>query len=181
MTHQTPSADSEERLKRLMEMQSSIYAFLTGLLPPDADIDVVLQDINMVVWKALNEDKIEKFDAFVYGVARNKARNCVRSLGRNRLVLCDDSLLQRLADRWEEQSQHDKAHGRQLALRRCLAKLKDLDRQRMEAYYSDRTPLREIAQGEGRSEAALYQIFHRLRKKLKLCIERNLLLEGELG
>ena len=176
------SESSSAKLRRLMEMQSAVYSFLTGLLPNDADIDIVMQEVKMVVWKAAQEDTIKNFDAFVYGVARNKAKSCLRKIGRSRLVLCDDDLLQSLSDRWMSQaSQSEPTSHRQHALRKCMGRLKEQDKQRMEAYYKEDTPLREIARREGRSEAALHQIFHRLRVKLRTCIEQTLQPEGGLG
>ncbi len=164
-----------------MAMQAVLYAFLTTLLPPDADVEGVLQEVNIAVWRALQDGNIHKFNAFVYGVARNKAKDCLRKLGRNRLVLCEGDVLEKLVNIWAERPEMQSGGKRQHVLRKCLTKLTDQDKTRLGHYYADRVTIREMAAREKRSEASLQQHFHRLRLKLKKCIELNLNTEGEIA
>ncbi|MDA7920636.1 sigma-70 family RNA polymerase sigma factor [Verrucomicrobiales bacterium] len=171
--------NEEEALKRIMEMRSSLFSFLVMLLPPEADVEAVFQEVVLGVWKAVKAGGVENFEAYVYGVAKNQAKQCLRKLGRDRLVLCDGPVLEHLAQEWDKQVGFSGGNDRQDALRNCLGKLKGEDRSRLGAYYGDRQTIRALADEEDRSEASLQQIFHRLRVKLKGCIEGQIAGEGE--
>ena len=174
-----PRSNEEEVLQRMMEMRSSLFAFLGMLLPPNADVEAVFQEVTLGVWRAVKRgDELQNFESFVYGVAKNKAKQCLRKIGRDRLVLCDGPVLEHLADEWNKTIGFEGADERQQALRNCLGSLKDKDRGRISSYYADGTTLRVLAQEEERSESSLHQIFHRLRVKLKACIELRLSKEG---
>ena len=171
--------NEEELLQRMMAMRSSLFAFLSMLLPPNADVEAVFQDVVLGVWRAVKRgDELRNFEAFVYGVAKNQAKQCLRKIGRDRLVLCDGPVLEHLAGVWNKEVGFEGGDERQQALRNCLGKLKLKDRGRVSSYYGDRRTIRALARDEGRSESSLHQIFHRLRVKLKGCIERQMLGEG---
>ncbi len=173
--------NEEEALKRIMEMRSSLFSFLVMLLPPEADVEAVFQEVVLGVWKAVKAGEIQNFEAFAYGVAKNQAKQCLRKIGRDRLVLCDGPVLEHLAREWDKQVGFSGANDRQDSLRNCIGKLKGKDQSRLGAYYGDRQTIRALAAEEDRSEASLQQIFHRLRVKLKECIERQTAAgEGEL-
>lgn len=171
--------DEEAVLQRIMEMRSSLFSYLVMLLPPEADVESVFQEVVLGVWKAVKAGGIENFEAFAYGVAKNQAKQCLRKLGRDRLVLCDGPVLEHLSNEWDKQVGFRGANDRQDALRKCLGKLKEKDRTRLGAYYGDRQTIRALAEEEDRSESSLQQIFHRLRVKLKECIELQLATKGE--
>lgn len=174
--------NEEEVLQRMMGMRSSLFAFLSMLLPPKADVESVFQDVTLGVWRAVKRgDELQNFEAFVYGVAKNKAKQCLRKIGRDRLVLCDGPVLEHLAGEWGKGVGFEGTDERQQALRVCLGKLKESDRGRMSSYYADRRTIRDLAREEDRSESSLQQIFHRLRVKLKACIERQISREGGLA
>lgn len=172
-------SNEEVVLQRMMAMRSSLFAFLSMLLPPKADVESVFQDVTLGVWRAVKRgDELQNFEAFVYGVAKNKAKQCLRKMGRDRLVLCDGPVLEHLAGEWDKAVGFKGTDERQHALRICLGKLKEKDRGRMSSYYADRRTIRALAREEERSESSLHQIFHRLRVKLKACIERQMSREG---
>ena len=83
-----------------------------------------------------------------------------------------------MADAWDKTASFEGTDARQQALRNCLGKLKEKDRRRMSSYYADGQTIRVMAREEKRSESSLHQIFHRLRVKLKECIEQQLSNEG---
>ena len=172
-------SNEEEVLQRMMGMRSSLFAFLSMLLPSNADVEAVFQEVTLGVWRAVKRgDELQNFEAFVYGVAKNKAKECLRKIGRDRLVLCDGPVLEHLADAWDKTVGFEGTDARQQALRNCLGKLKEKDRGRMSSYYADGQTIREMAGEEERSESSLHQIFHRLRVKLKGCIEQQMSNEG---
>ncbi len=175
--------DSEEEqvLQRVMGMRASLFSFLTMLLPPQADVETVFQEVVLAVWRAVKQGGVENFEAFAYGVAKNQAKQCLRKMGRDRLVLCDGPVLEHLASEWSREVGFGGAYERQHALRNCLAKMKDQDRLRLNAHYADGQTIRSLAEDEARSEWSLQQIFHRLRVKLKECIDRQMTGEGGLA
>jgi len=116
--------NEENALQRIMEMRSSLFSFLVMLLPPEADVEAVFQEVVLGVWKAVKAGGVENFEAYAYGVAKNQAKQCLRKIGRDRLVLCDGPVLEHLAREWDKQVGFRGANDRQDALRNCLHPLK---------------------------------------------------------
>jgi RNA polymerase sigma-70 factor (ECF subfamily) len=73
----------------------------------------------------------------------------------------------------------DLLESRRDALRGCLDKLPDKDRQLVRQCYSDsRQSFRAIAQLLGRPENTVYKALNRIRRVLHQCIDRTLATEG---
>ncbi len=164
----------DEVLRRLMEMRPALFAFFHALLPPSADVESVYQETVLAVWRAVAEGQVRSLESFTYGVARNQALMCLRKLSRDRVVLCDETVFDCLVEAWHPDRLESRARDRQDALRHCLKRLKSLDRNRLHAYYTEGRTIRSLARTERKSESALQQIFHRLRLKLRECIERTI-------
>lgn len=171
----------EESLQRLMGMRASLFSFLSMLLPPQADVESVFQEVVIAAWRAAKRGEVEKFEPFVYGVARNQAKLCLRKMGRDRIVLCDGPLLDELVSQWNSQVGTGSGSDRQHALRTCMSKMKEQDRNRLTSYYTNGQTIRSLADQERRSEWSLQQVFHRLRVKLKQCIDSEVAGDGGLA
>ena len=70
-------------------------------------------------------------------------------------------------------------YNRRDALRRCLEKLADKDRELVRHCYGDsRVTFKTVAQELGRPVNTVYKALNRIRKALYECIERTLAVEG---
>ena len=63
---------------------------------------------------------------------------------------------------------------RHQALRNCVAKLPEKDREILRAHYECEQPLAEVSEVVGRSVGALKQVLFRVRRTLRGCIEHQL-------
>lgn len=160
----------------LMGIQPRLYAYLSTLLPPQVDANEVLQEVNIAVWQASARGDIANPKAFIWGIARNKAKDVVRRVQRDRLVVCDADVIELLTDRlnqWQEMAGDEAGDLRQQALRSCVERLQPREKQLLARRYESGQTVRAIAAADEQSESALQQFFHRLRLRLRECIERR--------
>ena len=107
-------------------------------------------------------------------VARRLAANELR---RRRPVLIDPSSIEHAARNVpapEGAAHHSTFNEEVTALRRCMKKLSEEDRQVLAARYQDNTPLADIAGQVNQSAGYIKQRLFRLRKRLGECIQRGL-------
>lgn len=165
-------------MNQLMGIQPKMYAYLITMLPPHIDANEVLQDINIAIWQASihRDNAVRNPNAFIWGVARNKAKDAIRRVQRDRFVVCDSDVMELLAERlnqWQEAADNVAGDPRQHFLRQCIERLRPNDRQMILRRYESGQTVRFIAKETSQSESALQQFFHRLRLRLRECIQRS--------
>ncbi len=157
--------------------QSRLRAFVRCLLVRSSDVDDILQEINSVLWQKANEFQPgSDFWAWASQIARFKALNHLRKLGRERLVFDDAALEQLSAAASEKLDQFDE---RRAALDQCLRKLPPPQRQLLDLRYSAGQTIESISASIGRPSGAVRQALFRIRATLQSCIERQLTAGGE--
>jgi RNA polymerase sigma-70 factor (ECF subfamily) len=157
--------------------QSRLRAFVRCLLVRPSDVDDILQEINAVLWQKAHEYRPgTDFWAWACQIARFKALNHLRKLGRERLVF-DDTVLLQLAAVAMEKLDHLEEH--RAALDHCLRKLPPPQRQLVDLRYSAGQTIESISQSIGRPVGSVRQALFRIRSALQTCIERQLLAGGE--
>ncbi len=166
-------APSGEYMQLVTNHQAVLYSFIRSLVPHSAAVDDVLQETNLTLWeKAADFEDGTNFRAFAFAIARFKVLSHLRNQKRTHWLLVDSELCDELLDRFVNQPTAEPAA--QEFLRRCLEKLpadrQDLIRRR----YADGYSVRELAKMEGQKEGALQQVFYRLRKALRECIETSM-------
>ena len=140
-------------------------------------MDDILQEINAVLWQKAHEYRPgTDFWAWACQIARFKALNHLRKLGRERLVF-DDTVLQQLASAAVERLDHLEEY--RVALDHCLRKLPPPQRQLIDLRYSAGQTIESIGQSIGRPVGSVRQALFRIRATLQACIERQLLAAGE--
>ncbi len=175
--------------RHLMAMQSRLYSYLSGSLPTEVDIESILQDLNLAVLKGDRATEISNYDAYIWAAARNKLRDAIRSRKRERITPVEAGVLEKLSDHWVaiNRGWSDKdGDPRQQALRHCLASMTPAESDLLRRRYAADETVRSMAEKAGKSEWAMQKVFHRLRLRLKECIERRIsvderftMIEGE--
>jgi RNA polymerase sigma-70 factor (ECF subfamily) len=164
-------------IKLLNESQSRLFAYLYAHVLNMADAEDLYQQVAMVLW--------QKFDQFVPGtdfgswgirVAELTIKNFLRGRRRSK-VLFSDEVMQRIVDR-QSQIAQEAAEARTDALKSCLKRLPQQDRQLVERCYGGDLRIKEIAADEGRSAGAVYTALCRIRQALLTCIERKIAAEA---
>ncbi len=170
--------DKEAEFMRLfVAHEPELRAFLRTLLPTWEAVDDVLQEASVVMWKKL--DQLEDEDGFLPWakvIVRFKALQARRTFARDRLVLSEETVALLAEEALELGS--DQVGRERKALDTCLQKLSDEHRKLVLLPYREPGGLTELAQRTDRSANSLYKLLGRLREKLRLCVERELIAEG---
>lgn len=156
-------------ITHLTMAQPSLWAYVFSLLPDHVAAQDILQETNLTLWRKADEFQPgTNFIAWACQVAYFHVLSYRRRARRDRLIL-DDGVFAYLAER-----QADRAatlDDRLAALRGCLDKLPPPSRRLLEERYAPGGSVKELAEADGRSVAALSQVLYRIREKLLSCIE----------
>lgn len=157
--------------------EPELRAFLRTLLPTWEAVDDVLQEASVVMWKKLDQlENEEGFLPWAKVIVRFKALHARRTVARDRLVLSEETVAL-LSEEAIELAPDQVARERK-ALDLCLQKLSHEHRTLVLLPYRETGGLTELAQKTNRTMNSLYKLLGRLREKLRLCVERELVAEG---
>ena len=166
-----------EYLQLVTRHQAAICGYIRSIAP-GIHAEDVLQETNIILWEKANQfEPGTNFKAFAFRIAHLKTLESLRQQKREHWLQFDTDLLDAIASYQTDPDNH--TPGRQHALRHCLEKLGENDRQLIHARYTQRETVRSIAKNTGRTEGSLQQLFFRIRNALRTCFERELLTEGE--
>lgn len=154
-----------------------LFAYLVSLLGSSADAEEVFQEVCVVLWREYESFQLgTNFVKWVSVIAHHQVYRFRRQQRRVGPQL-SDTTVDLLAEDAVERA--DLLESRREALRRCLEKLPDKDRQLVRHCYGDsRNSFKSIAQELGRPVNTVYKALNRIRKALMECIERTLSVEG---
>jgi RNA polymerase sigma-70 factor (ECF subfamily) len=168
----------EEFIRQLTAAQSSLWAYIFSLLPDHAGAQDVLQQANLTLWRKADDFQPgSSFFAWASRAAYFHVLTYRRGMRRDRLVF-NDEVFAYLAERQAERLSEGVPSERVSALRGCLEKLPPHSRRLLESRYSPGASVKNLAETDGRSTAALSQVLYRIRETLLLCIERSLTAGG---
>jgi RNA polymerase sigma-70 factor (ECF subfamily) len=166
----------DEFITQLTVAQSSLWAYVFSLLPDHGAAQDVLQETNLTLWRKANEFQPgTNFLAWACQVAYFHVLSHRRRVRRDRLLF-DDDVLAYLAERQADRV--GSLGDRLVALRGCLEKLPPPSRRLLEERYAPGGSVKNLADADGRSVAALSQVLYRIREKLLNCIEAARAAEG---
>ncbi len=164
--------DRELFVRLLMRHDRAIRAYLRGLLPTATDVDEVMQEVSVVVWRKFDQlDDPENFPRWACVIARYEVLMHRRKKARDRLVLGEE-IEQLIA---EEGLDELSLRQHQLeALERCLDRLRPERKQLVLRIYAAEALMKTIAKQLGKSPEAIYKMISRLRRQLLDCVQRTL-------
>ena len=156
-----------------------LFAYLVSLLGNSASAEEVFQEVCVVLWRECGTFELgTDFVKWVSVIAHNQVHRFRRQQRRVGPQLSDAAVELLSRDAIERV---DLLESRRDALRNCLEKLPDGDRQLVRQCYSEsRQSFRAIAQHLGRPENTVYKALNRIRRALHQCIDRKLATEGTL-
>jgi RNA polymerase sigma-70 factor (ECF subfamily) len=172
-----PSGQHDQFVERFVRSQDRLYAYVATLLPNRADAEEVFQQTSLILWKKWQDfDPSRDFVRWACGIAHLEVRNFLRKhTDRGRIYLSEDVLAKVAQVRLES---HDVLEARRLALRHCLDRLKQGNRELLERCYAGKDSIKAIASQLGQRPNTLYMTLKRLRRALFDCINRTLAAEG---
>ena len=157
----------------LIGLQPDLKGFVAHLMPyPDVREDII-QEVNLLVWAKRNQFKQgTNFRAWVFAFARNVTMKFQRRARReNKLAFSTQTMDLLMADFLDDDPRVDE---RMPALRRCLEKVPEDERDLLLRHYEIRGTVARAANAAGRSAAALRAMLYRLRISLRACVEKEM-------
>lgn len=158
-------------VRRLMAVQPSLRAYLLSVVGDYHLAEDIVQDVAVSAWERYpSYDPARPFLAWVLGIARHKALDVFRRTGRSLPLPADvmESLAQEAPSAAEESS------ARRQALMHCLKNLTERSRRCVELRFEQDLSVREIAEREATSAAAVQKMLTRARGFLLECTEQAL-------
>jgi RNA polymerase sigma-70 factor (ECF subfamily) len=173
MGHTGSETRNAEFAACLRAVQSRLYGYIHCLAPDLNDADDLFQQTALVMWKKFDEfDRQGSFFAWACGIARFEVTNFLRCRARRRLYFSDD--LNLLLIEAHEELTGDEDQERQDALTKCVAKLRERDRELLTECYQDDAGVNRAARRRGRSPQSVYNSLRRIRRALHECIARSM-------
>ena len=169
---------SLEYLEQVTRAQKTLHAVLWSLLMNATDVDDVLQETNVVLWRKAGEyDATRDFQSWAVGIAHMQVLAFRKRQQRDRKkLLFDETLIATLAD--EAVQSKNELEPRRLALLDCLKKLPERHREILMWRYTSGGRVNEMAAELGKNAKAVSELLRRIRSMLLECIERTVARES---
>jgi RNA polymerase sigma-70 factor (ECF subfamily) len=162
---------------RLRAVQTALYGYIHSLARDLNDADDLFQQTALILWKKFDEyDQHRSFLAWACGIARLEVTNFLRGRGRQRLYFSDH--LNLLLIEAQQELTSDEEVERRDALVKCIAKLRERDRELLTECYQDTMGVNQAAGRRRRSPQSVYNSLRRIRRALYECIARTLTRES---
>lgn len=168
------ASDSQQSDGRFVQLltgeQLSLFRYITALIGDPDEAGNILQETNLVLWRKASEFKPDSnFGAWSRSVALWQVKAWLRDRGRDRHVFSFE-LVSQLAERpavWTD------IGPRRQALRGCVRSLREEERELLRQRYVADHSIREIAERFRKSPSAVKAGLFRVRRTLRLCVERR--------
>lgn len=163
-----------DRVDRFMELlvshQGQIYQYVRMLMPRSQDVDDVLQQTFLVMWRKFDESyAAESFYTWATRIAYLEVLKA--RAARRELSLLDDAVLEKLVA--EEAREPDFLANLKMLLEACLDKLSPPDRELIERRYQPGVTVNALALELGRPANSVSKSLGRIRHALWKCIEES--------
>ncbi len=159
--------------ERFVRNQNRVYRYIFSLLPRRSEAEELFQEACLTLWQTWERYSPDiEFVAWACGIAHNLVRNHLRKRKHQPRLLADETLLDQLAERRIlEDAALEERRG---ALRGCLERLPETQRQLVEEVYSGDRSMKEIAERAAQTPNSVYKMLRRIRAALYECAERKL-------
>jgi RNA polymerase sigma-70 factor (ECF subfamily) len=169
----------------MREHIDTVRAFLLASLRDAMTVEDLVQETFMTAWKILDRyDRQLPFGPWVRGIAAKMVLNHRRKLGRSRVHYCDDALLGRIDEGVGAISKltGDTFDEKVDALRGCLSRLSDPQRDAIKLHYENGLHCKEIAARLGIGFEAVKKHLQRGRSQLYKCLALKIAaVDGPVG
>jgi RNA polymerase sigma-70 factor (ECF subfamily) len=161
----------------LRQHQTQLFGYIYSLVRDLDDADDLFQQTSLVLWDKFDQfDHSKSFINWACGVARFEVLNFLRSRSRKRLYFSDELNLALVEA--HEALEHEQLEERRNVLAGCMNKLRQKDRELLEACYGRSGGLREVAERHRRSTHSIHNSLRRIRRVLYECVQRGMARES---
>ncbi len=160
---------STEFIQLLTTHQSRLYAYALSLLGDREAAREVMQETNIVLWRKASQFTIgTNFAAWMMKIAYYQVLEYRRKSNRRALFVADEGFLSTLAEEAVDSTGY--TEQQQSALRDCLSRLTENQRDLVRRRYSDGASIKTVADQVGVAASAVKQALFRARCKLIDCV-----------
>ena len=168
--------NDEEFVAMVARQQPLLRAVVRSMVPGCSEVDDILQETNMVLWRKRNSfEPGSQFAAWSGTIARFQVLAWLKKNKTDQTVGFEPQSLEQIASAATDG--FGNLGERRIALNACLSELPEADRELIQHRYFRRAPLAEFARQQGKSEAAISKTLERLRSRLRECINQRLAME----
>jgi len=162
-----------ETIRQISQHQAALLAYILTLHPDRSEAQDILQETNVVLWQKVGAFQTgTNFKAWAFRIAYLQTLGHLKRIRRGNWLGFSSELVETLANEAEPVlADFEQRHA---ALRNCLEKLPDRDREIVHAHYEGGQPLATVSARIGRSVGALKQVLFRVRRTLRVCVEARL-------
>ena len=165
-------ADDLEFETLIVRYQHDLVVFVSSICPNQALVEDIVQDTNRIMWEKRGQfDPGTNFLAWARTIAKFQMFGHTKR-SKKKWLRFNSELVAVIADEIENQGASEK-----VGLDFCIARLSKNDQSLLKMRYNQGLSLARISRKVGRSEGALKQVFLRVRRQLKECVDRRLLRE----
>jgi RNA polymerase sigma-70 factor (ECF subfamily) len=169
---ETSSLTDEGFVQLLTKYQPDLQVFILGLSASRTDVDDILQEVNLALWRKRQSYRSEQdFRRWAFGFAMLEVRSFRTRTAKDRLKF-SDATIEKLAADWSAYWQF--ADDQREALNQCLEKLGPKERNHITAFYSSGMTAHQIADDTKAPLSTVYKILTRARHSLRDCVHRSL-------
>ena len=184
MTNETPKQNEISRDKNVWDLndfamivdehQKAIRSFVAARIDDPFEAQDLSQEVFLVAYRKLDEfDPSRPLRPWLYGIASNLVKNHRRKLRdatlheAGEVLRLLDAEIESLDVRWQNDTIFE-------ALEKCLARLESDARRLLRLRYEDGLEIAEIRAAVGGRHSTITMRLHRLRERLRECIELRL-------
>ena len=162
---------SHEFVTLMLASQRGIRNYLLSLHPVPSDIDDLMQQTALTLWKEFHRyDRSRPFLPWALRIGYFEVLRLRTTRSRDLLVFSDD-MVEMLA---EEEMPESALQSKRLVLQNCLARLKSADRELLLACYSRGQTVAGLAARRREKPHQLYHQLDRLRHQLVHCVRHQM-------
>ncbi|MCA9236430.1 MAG: sigma-70 family RNA polymerase sigma factor [Planctomycetales bacterium] len=148
--------------------QCALNSFIGSLVPTRADVDDVMQETSLALWKKWNDFDVSRdFFRWACGIAHIEVLRHRRKTATDRLWLCEELIELLSVEMLERTELFDM---RRDALESCVKKLSTEDRAVVELRYQAGMTVRKMADALGHTPRTIHRTMARIRRLLHTCI-----------
>lgn len=178
MTNGT-SKRRDEVMRLIVKNHDMISGYLYALVRDWDLVDEAIQETTVYLCDHWNDFEAgTNFCAWIRAVARMRCREALASKQRSAQLLKTDFELIANSLTYEEwDGKKSRIPPQTQILERCIKSLPEDQRQLIEMVYEEMRPTEQIARQQQKTIEAVYKILSRIRRRLKICMERRLVEE----
>ena len=163
---------NQEFVSLLTTSHGKLLGYLMTLLGVRQDSEDVLQKASLIMWQKFDDfESGTDFVAWASTICFYEAKNFQRLAARSPLQF-DDALLEKLSS--ERLVDLPNQSRRISALEVCMGKLRDSDRDLVNAAYLDGNRISELASSLDRAPQTIYNKLNLIKKTLTDCVQQTL-------